>query len=184
MILSVLLGLAVWLQFSRSPGQNCSKPRVTGPDPIQASKVWEVLLDTPLIYSLAVGLPPYFFVSLFWVMKQICLSLSQCFIEHLLYVLGYHSQGPSGRAIPVRLLVHSEGDEWRQNPAWTPLARPVLWLRALSPRGGIFTHRCCLVAKSCTCLKWVPFKNSSKVRVTHASENKIHEVLALISRSV
>ena len=50
-------------------------------------------------------------------MKQICLSLSQCFIEHLLYVLGYHSQGPSGRAIPVRLLVHSEGmSEGRTQP--------------------------------------------------------------------
>lgn len=110
MILSVLLGLAVWLQFSRSPGQNCSKPHVTGPGPIQASEVWEVLLDIPLIYSLAVGCLLIFFVSLFWVMKQICLSLSQCFIEHLLYILGYHSQGHSGRAIPVMLLVQSR--EW------------------------------------------------------------------------
>lgn len=93
MILSVLLGLAVWLHFSRSPGQSCSKPDITGPGPIQASDVWEVLLDTPLIYSLAVGLPPYFFVSLFWVMKQICLSLNQCFIEHLLYP-GIPQSGP------------------------------------------------------------------------------------------
>lgn len=93
MILSVLLGLAVWLHFSRSPVQSCSKPGVTGPGPIQVAEVWEVLLDIPLIYSLAVGFSPCFFVSLFRVMKQICLSLNQCFIEHLLYP-GIPQSGP------------------------------------------------------------------------------------------
>lgn len=82
-------------------------------------------------------------------------------------------------AIPVMLLVPSQGDsEGRTKPHQTPLARPVLWLRVLSPwRKHLLPHTDAVQRTS-----HAPAWNGCLLKinqgeVTEASQ--IHEVLAL-----